>query len=60
MAEGLKVKKHEVDEMYDYLSGKTEASTAAASSIEPHLMGIAAEESRKRGGALVWVHNKEE
>jgi len=49
-----------VDEMYDYLSGKTEASTAAASSIEPHLMGIAAEESRKRGGALVWVHNKEE
>ena len=45
-----------VDEMYDYLAGKTEGVTPLAASIEPHLMGIAAEESRKRGGELVFVH----
>ncbi len=47
-----------VDEMYDYLSGTAEAATSLSASIEPHLMGIAAEESRKRGGELVLVHKE--
>ncbi len=45
-----------VDEMYDYLAGTTEGVTPLSESIEPHLMGIAAEESRKRGGELIFVH----
>jgi predicted dehydrogenase len=45
-----------VDEMYGYLLGDTDSATALAASIEPHLMGIAAEESRKRGGKLILVH----
>lgn len=45
-----------VEELYDILSGKKECPTPLCESIECHLMGIAAEESRKCGGALIKVH----
>ena len=44
--------------LYDMLTGKTSEKTALVHSAESHLMGIAAEESRKAGGALVYVHAK--
>ena len=46
-----------IKNLYDMLSGKATARTSFAASIESHLMGIAAEESRLQGGALVKVHN---
>lgn len=45
-----------VEELYDILSGKKECPTPLRESIESHLMGIAADESRKAGGELVKVH----
>ena len=42
--------------LYDMLSGGGTLSTSLAASVESHLMGIAAEESRLAGGALVKVH----
>ena len=45
-----------VSQLYNVLSGKSEGTTTLAESVECHLMGIAAEESRKRGGKLVKVH----
>ncbi len=39
--------------MYDELAGIAPARTSLAASVESHLMGIAAEESRIRGGAAV-------
>lgn len=45
-----------VDGLYDYLSGVSESRTSLAESIEAHLIGIAAEESRMRGGELISVH----
>ena len=47
-----------VHTLYDMLTGKTMEKTALVHSAESHLMGIAAEESRKSGGALVYVHEK--
>lgn len=44
-----------VSSLYDILSGKPNR-TSLAESLESHLMGIAAEESRKQGGKLVSVH----
>lgn len=44
------------NELYDILSGKIKAETNLQESIECHLIGIAAEESRKLGGKLVKVH----
>lgn len=40
----------------DLVSGKKECPTTLKESLECHLMGIAAEESRKEGGKLVKVH----
>jgi predicted dehydrogenase len=45
-----------IREMYNILSGTTKPTTPLSESVECHLMGIAAEESRKQGGALVPVH----
>ena len=45
-----------VDELYDMLVGESDVKTSLAKSVECHLMGIAAEESRKMGGELVKVH----
>ena len=42
--------------LYDVLSGDTREATSLKNSAESHLIGIAAEESRKMGGALVRVH----
>lgn len=45
-----------IRELYSALSGETESTTTLKESLECHLMGISAEESRKNGGALVTVH----
>ena len=45
-----------VDELYEMLISEEKGKTSLAKSVECHLMGIAAEESRKQGGALVKVH----
>ena len=45
-----------VRELYEILCGERAASTDLKESIECHLMGVAAEESRALGGALVKVH----
>ncbi len=45
-----------VEELYDMLTGKAQAITSLEKSVECHLMGIAAEESRKDGGKTVKVH----
>ncbi len=44
-----------VKNMYDELTGKVPARTSLATSIESHLMGIAAERSRKNGGELIYM-----
>ena len=45
-----------VNDMYDILTGKKTEYTSLAESVESHLMGIAAEESRLEGGKAVKVH----
>lgn len=45
-----------IHNLYDILCGKGTQTTSLEASIESHLMGICAEESRKMGGALVKVH----
>ena len=45
-----------VKNLYYAISGDEEGTTTLKESIECHLMGIAADESRKNGGALVSVH----
>ena len=45
-----------VNTLYDILTGKALEKTSLIHSAESHLMGIAAEESRKSGGKLVYVH----
>lgn len=45
-----------IRELYDMISGRLDAITGLEKSVECHLMGIAAEESRKAGGALTKVH----
>ena len=42
--------------LYDVLAGCATEATSLTNSAESHLIGIAAEESRKLGGALVKVH----
>lgn len=42
-----------IEMLYDMLTGKTECITSLEESLECHLMGIAAEESRKQGGKLI-------
>ncbi len=45
-----------INDMYNFIMGTKSASTLLEASIESHLMGIAAEESRKNGGKLVYIH----
>jgi predicted dehydrogenase len=45
-----------IRQLYAALSGDTESTTTLKESLECHLMGISAEESRKNGGTLVSVH----
>lgn len=47
-----------IREMYDVLCGNTSNRTSLKNSIESHLMGICAEESRLEGGKLIFVHEK--
>ena len=42
--------------LYDVLEGNGTAATSFEASIESHLMGIAAEESRLQGGKLIYIH----
>ncbi len=44
-----------IDELYDVVCGNIDGGTDIRTSIEAHLMGICAEESRRNGGALVKV-----
>lgn len=45
-----------VDDLYDILTGVKTEYTSLRESVESHLMGIAAEESRLDGGKIVRVH----
>ncbi len=45
-----------IERLYDVLSGESEATTTVSESVESHLIGIAAEKSRKNGGERVFVH----
>ena len=45
-----------INELYDIVTNKAAATTTLEESIESHLMGIAAEESRQLGGTAVSVH----
>ena len=45
-----------IQTLYDVLEGKASATTSFEASIESHLMGICAEESRVNGGKLVYIH----
>ena len=45
-----------IETLYDILEGNAPERTSLESSIESHLMGIAAEESRLRGGELIRIH----
>lgn len=46
-----------IQNLYPMLEGKTDQATSLEASIESHLMGICAEESRLQGGALIYIHN---
>lgn len=43
--------------LYDILSGNENSRTNLVDSIESHLMGICAEESRLKGGELIYIHS---
>ena len=45
-----------VKQLYAMLAGGAEQTTSLEASVESHLMGIAAEESRLQGGKLVNIH----
>ena len=45
-----------INTLYDMLEGRGEEVTSLSASVESHLMGICAEESRKEGGKLIFVH----
>lgn len=45
-----------VNQLYDMLTGNTSQATSLEASVESHLMGICAEESRLKGGELVYIH----
>ncbi|MBQ7830784.1 MAG: Gfo/Idh/MocA family oxidoreductase [Clostridia bacterium] len=47
---------HLIESLYDTLIGKGSAETSLERSVESHLMGICAEESRLKGGELIYVH----
>ncbi len=45
-----------VRELYEVLCGREKTTTSLEESVESHLIGICAEESRKAGGKLVKIH----
>ena len=45
-----------INKLYDILSGNAEADTTLEASVESHLMGVRAEESRLKNGKLLTVH----
>ncbi len=45
-----------INALYDILSGEQSAATTLDASVESHLIGIRAEESRLQGGKLLKVH----
>ena len=45
-----------INELYDILMGRATKGTSLEESIESHLMGICAEESRLNDGKLIYVH----
>ena len=45
-----------VHDLYDVMTGKMKSPTTLSESVESHLIGIAAEESRLNNGMLVRVH----
>jgi predicted dehydrogenase len=45
-----------VQQLYAMLTGHVTQATSLAASVESHLMGICAEESRLKGGELVYIH----
>ena len=45
-----------VQNLYELLSGRGESTTSLEASLESHLIGAYAEESRKMGGKLLYVH----
>ena len=45
-----------IKQLYAMLEGEAEQTTSLEASVESHLMGICAEESRLQGGKLVIVH----
>ena len=44
-----------INKLYDMLSGTATATTSFDASVESHLMGICAEESRLKGGELIYL-----
>ena len=46
-----------IDALYEMITGEGDGKTSLAKSVESHLMGIAAEQSRKNGGILIHVHS---
>ena len=45
-----------IDALYGMLTGTSTQETSFEASVESHLMGICAEESRLQGGELIYVH----
>ena len=45
-----------IEQLYDVMQGKSVGNTSFEASVESHLMGICAEESRLRGGSLINIH----
>ena len=45
-----------INDLYDILTGNNKEGTSLEESIESHLMGICAEESRLNDGKLIYVH----
>jgi len=45
-----------IQNLYEMMMGRASSATALTASIESHLMGICAEESRLENGKLIYVH----
>ena len=45
-----------IRKLYDVLCGNVQADTSLEASVESHLMGICAEESRLNDGQLIYIH----
>jgi hypothetical protein len=45
-----------IGQLYAMLSNNSTATTSFEASVESHLMGIYAEESRLKGGELIYLH----